>query len=42
MKKNLIYALVIITTATAFFLKANHNTQSVISDTQTWMEEENA
>ena len=33
MKKNLIYALVIITTATAFFLKANHNTQSVISDT---------
>ena len=33
MKKNLIYALAIITTATVFFLKTNHNTQSVISDT---------
>ena len=33
MKKYLIYALAIITTATVFFLKTNHNTQSVISDT---------
>ena len=33
MKKNLINALTIITTATVFFLKTNHNTQSVISNT---------